>query len=298
MTPTESISIDPAYSGDGRFGWQVLRLDRLHPVVSGNKPFKLSRYLQAAREGGHRGILTFGGAWSNHIHAAAWAAREAGLAAVGLIRGERPASLSPTLMDAERAGMELRFLSRSEYRELSTRGEAYLLPQFPGYLIVPEGGAGPAGMLGAADIMRWIPKDAFDRIICACGTGTTLAGLLSAASPAIQFMGVSVLRGHTGLEQDIRRLLRGHKDLPAFCIEDRFHGGGYAKYDDELIDFMNRFHDRTGIPTDIVYTGKLMRAVDTLATSGFFAANERVLVIHSGGLQGNRSLPSGRLNFS
>ena len=298
MTPTESISIDRASSSDGQFGWQVLRLDRLHPVVSGNKPFKLSRYLREAKEGGYRGILTFGGAWSNHIHAAAFAAREAGLASLGLIRGERPVRLSATLLDAERAGMELRFLSRTEYRELSSRGENFTHLRFPGFLAVPEGGAGAAGMLGAADIMQFIPKDAFDWIICACGTGTTLAGLVSAASPGQRLLGISVLRGHTGLEHDILELLTGRSGLPTFRIEERFHGGGYAKYDDELIDFMNRFHARTGIPTDIVYTGKLMRAVDALAAEGFFSHNERVLVIHSGGLQGNRSLASGRLHFS
>jgi 1-aminocyclopropane-1-carboxylate deaminase len=293
----ESISIDTATSSSGHVTWKVLRLDRVHPVLSGNKPFKLSVYFRAAEEAGHQGMLTFGGAWSNHIHATAFAARSNGLASVGIIRGERPPILSPTLLDAEQAGMELRFVSRSEYRAFRSMSLEMLEKKFPGYTVVPEGGAGHSGMLGAAGIMRYIPEASFDLIICACGTGTTLAGLIAAARPGQRFMGISVLKGHMGMEDDVRQMLKGHKELPEFNITDRFHGGGYAKYDDDLIDFMNRFHAGTEIPTDIIYTGKLMRAIDTLASEGYFDGGMRVLAIHSGGLQGNRSIPPGRLRF-
>lgn len=158
MTPLQSISTDPAASSDGRFHWDVLRLDALHPLVSGNKPFKLSGYLQAAADTGRRGILTFGGAWSNHIHAVAFAARERGLASIGIIRGEPADPLSATLQDAKAAGMQLRFLSRADYRTVRTFGTDDWQLAYPGFLMVPEGGAGVTGVRGAAEIMRLIPE--------------------------------------------------------------------------------------------------------------------------------------------
>ena len=297
MIPPESIPIDTAVSSNGQFSWKVLRLDLLHPVISGNKPFKLSGYLNEAGKAGHSGIVTFGGAWSNHIHATAYATREMGLASIGIIRGARPATLSPTLLDAEQAGMVLRFVSRSEYRALRMLTKEQLEREFPESTVVPEGGTGETGMLGASGIMDLIPKNAFDWIVCACGTGTTLAGLVSAGDAHQRFLGISVLKGHTGLESDINNMLKCKSQNIRYEVIDRFHGGGYAKYDDELINFMIAFHARTGIPTDIIYTGKLMRAIEGLAGEGYFPADARVLAIHSGGLQGNRSLSPGRLPF-
>jgi 1-aminocyclopropane-1-carboxylate deaminase len=273
-----------------------MRLDLIDPVISGNKPFKLSEYIRSAKNAGHQGLATFGGAWSNHIHATAHAALQSGLRSIGIIRGERPGILSPTLSDAEAAGMELRFISRSDYRALRNNIQS-MEDSFPGFTVIPEGGAGAPGMRGAAGIMDLIPAEAYDWIICACGTGTTLAGLISAATSRPQFLGISVLKGHTGLKNDINNLLKYSTENFHYEIIDRFHAGGYAKFDDGLIDFMNDFHQRTGIPTDIVYTGKLMRAIDTLMSEGFFKPDARILAIHSGGLQGNRSVSSGRLHF-
>jgi 1-aminocyclopropane-1-carboxylate deaminase len=275
-----------------------MRLDLIDPVISGNKPFKLSEYISSAKNSGHRGMVTFGGAWSNHIHATAYATRLAGMKSIGIIRGERPAILSPTLSDAEQAGMELRFISRTDYKDLRDLRDESLEEAFPGYTLVPEGGAGKPGMRGAAGIMEYIPSAAFDWIVCACGTGTTLAGLISATKVGQQFLGISVLKGHTGLKSDINGMLKYTTEYAHFEVIDRFHGGGYAKYDDELVNYMNDFHYRTGIPTDIIYTGKLMRAIDMLFQEGFFPPDVRVLAIHSGGLQGNRSLSPGRLHFS
>jgi 1-aminocyclopropane-1-carboxylate deaminase len=297
LIPPESINIDTATSANGAFEWKVLRLDQLHPVVSGNKPFKLSCYLKEAKACGHRGVLTFGGAWSNHIHATAHASREEGLESIGIIRGERPADMSPTLLDAEQAGMELRFVSRSDYRAFRNMSHDELKTRFPDHTIVPEGGAGEMGMQGAADIMRYIPEHQFDWIVCACGTGTTLAGLITAAKKEQRFLGISVLKGHSGLKMDINQMLNKPPEHIHYEIIEKFNGGGYAKYDDDLIDFMNRFHRSTGIPTDIVYTGKLMRAIDLMFSENFFPSDARVIAIHSGGLQGNRSLPAGRLHF-
>jgi 1-aminocyclopropane-1-carboxylate deaminase len=296
LTLPQSIPIDHAYSRDGSFQWQVLRLDQTDPKVSGNKPFKLSGYLALARKTGRNRLLTFGGAWSNHIHATAFAARSAGIACTGIIRGERPQVPSPTLQDAAAAGMDLRFVSRSEYRRLTNAPLEELQNMYPDMIVIPEGGAGPTGVRGAAKIMDLIPEGSADWIVCACGTGTTLAGLISAAPGGTDLLGVSVLKGHAGLYQDISELVPHAPDIQLH-LTDRFHLGGYARFDALLIRFMNEFHEQHGIPTDIVYTAKLMLALDTLGSEGFFPPDSRVIAIHSGGLQGNRSLPVGSLRF-
>jgi 1-aminocyclopropane-1-carboxylate deaminase/D-cysteine desulfhydrase-like pyridoxal-dependent ACC family enzyme len=265
-------------------------------LISGNKPFKLTGYLEMARNMGRSGLLTFGGAWSNHIHATAFAARKAGLACTGIIRGERPMVLSAMLQDAEQAGMVLRFVSRTEYKRLTNATPEDLQNMYPDMLIIPEGGAGITGVTGAANIMNLIPEGCADWIVCACGTGTTLAGLLSSAPSRTNFLGVSILKGHSGMYHDIRKLAPFAEQIH-LEITDRFHLGGYARFDDGLIRFMNGFHEQNGIPTDIVYTAKLMIAIDTLGSEGFFPSNSRVIAIHSGGLQGNRSLQPGSLRF-
>ena len=284
--------------GQVRRSWDILRLDRLHPSVNGNKPFKLHGYLSHALDAGFKGILTFGGPYSNHIHASAHAAHSVGLKSIGIIRGERPDRLSPTLSDAESQGMELRFMDRGHYRAFAdacTRdGHS---DQCPAYLPIPEGGAGFMGMEGAALIHRWIPKGHYDAILCACGTGTTMAGLAKGAEKGQRIVGVSVLKGYMKLESDVRGMAGPIPEGVDLDFIHEHHYGGYAKADGGLTDFMNGFHDRHGIPSDFVYTGKLFHAAEDLMRKGCFRAQERILCIHSGGLQGNRSLPEGTLRF-
>lgn len=276
---------------DGSAGWDVLRLDLLHPVVSGNKPFKLAPYLHRARAEGRPGIATFGGPYSNHIHATAHAAAAAGMPSIGFIRGERPASLSPTLRDAATWGMQLRFLSREDYRVRSQTASADDVGCPPGWMLIPEGGQGPAGVAGACTILDGVPHQHYDRIVCACGTGTTAAGLRLTAGHRTTVVGISVLKGNFGLSRSIR----AYADKGPLQVVDGYHFGGYARATPELLAFMRRFHSASGIATDFVYTAKLMYAVDDLFRKGDFGPKERVLVIHSGGLQGNRSLPDGIL---
>lgn len=293
--------IDTVWSeteGGGQATWDILRLDQLHPSVNGNKPFKLHRHLARAREEGAEGILTFGGPYSNHIHATAYAAREAGLKCVGVIRGERPSCPSPTLRDVMEYGMRLEFLGRRAYRVMEEacvrdgRSAAW-----PGFLVVPEGGGGREGAEGAALIRRWFPPGRYDAVVCACGTGTTLAGLAIDAERGQRIVGVSVLKNHAALEEEVASMVDDPVKAAAVETVHGHHFGGYAKSDSALLSFMNRFHERHGIPTDFVYTGKLMFAVERLFGTGFFDPGERVLCIHSGGLQGNRSLAEGALRF-
>src|ERR1700744_1207958 len=160
----------------------ILRLDRLHPVVSGNKWFKLKGYLQQALQLSGQPLLTFGGAWSNHLIATAYAARDMGLPAIGIVRGERPPTLSATLRAAMALGMQLEFISRRDYAQKEEPGFLrQLSDRYPGACIIPEGGAGIMGITGSEDILRDIDAAGYTHILCAIGTGTTLLGLARAS---------------------------------------------------------------------------------------------------------------------
>jgi len=284
----------------------VLRLDKLHPVVSGNKWFKLKGHLrQALLSPGHP-ILTFGGPWSNHLVATAFSAKQLGLQAIGVIRGERPPKLSATLEAAITYGMSLVFISREEYTrkeqpDFLRRLTALYPEQLPvfhsGVYIIPEGGGGEAGILGSEDILRGIDTANYTHILCAIGTGTTFIGLVRATAPGQMVIGVPVLKGFTTLDT-IDRENRLTAELQSRCrLLPGFHFGGYARHPQQLLDFMNRFYRETGIPSDIVYTGKLFYALEHSISHSLFPAQSRLLIIHSGGLQGNQSLPSGKLDF-
>jgi 1-aminocyclopropane-1-carboxylate deaminase len=269
----------------------VLRLDRLHPVISGNKWFKLKNYLQQAQRSAANPIITFGGAWSNHLIATAFAAREARLDAVGIVRGEKPLVLSTTLSAALRYGMQLEFISRREY---SKKSGAHFLRQlslrYPGAYIIPEGGAGPPGIRGSEDILRITDTSRYTHILCAIGTGTMFQGLIRASLPGQSVIGVPVLKG-------LFPLILSPDQSERAQVLHGYHFGGYARHPPELIDFMNEFYRETTIPSDIVYTGRLFYALRDSIKRNFFPVSSRILVIHSGGLQGNGSLKPGLLEF-
>lgn len=270
----------------------VLRLDLIHPVISGNKWFKLKIYLEDALRLGMDTLVTYGGAYSNHIVAAAAACRLHGLKSIGIIRGEKPLTLSPTLQDASSYGMELEFISREDYR--NRRVPEHIAARQNTYL-VSEGGYGIKGAEGAASILAEAGGN-YTHIVAAAGTGTMLAGLVLAAGAGQEVIGIPVLKNLNSLREEIDALLPQEKK-GSFRLLDGFHFGGYARHNAELIRFMNSWYELTGVPTDFVYTGKLFFALDQLMQQGYFPEGSRVLVIHSGGLQGNRSLPKGTLIF-
>jgi 1-aminocyclopropane-1-carboxylate deaminase/D-cysteine desulfhydrase-like pyridoxal-dependent ACC family enzyme len=276
----------------------VLRLDLLHPVVSGNKPFKLQPFLSRARAEGRTGVLTFGGPYSNHIHATAFAAAEAGMRSMGIIRGESAATPSPTLRDAEAWGMQLVYMERESYRRQRRLSDTELRARYADWMPIPEGGCSAEGALGAMGILDGVPTHAYDRIVCACGTGTMAAGLRMAADPETKITGIPVLKGHHGLSADILSLIPEKSFTGNLEIIEGYDFGGYARKTERLLEFMGRFHHASSIPTDFVYTAKLMYAIDDLFRNGSIGTNERVLAIHSGGLQGNRSLPKDMLPYS
>lgn len=291
----DNIRLDPIKNLYHQFCVEVdvLRLDLIHAQVSGNKWFKLTEYLAEARHQKKSTVVTFGGAYSNHILATAVACRDSNFKSLGIIRGERPAQLSETLQDAMAAGMELLFISREEYRLKKIPAS---VDQSCAY-IINEGGYGLPGRNGAAEILCMRDSPHYTDIVAATGTGTTLAGLVYAATPVQQITGVSVLKNEGSIAAGINRLLPAEKQNHFSMIHD-FHFGGYAKCNQNLIDFMNDWFRKTGIPSDFVYTGKLFYAVDRLIRERRWKPGSRLLVIHSGGLQGNRSLDPGKLIFS
>jgi 1-aminocyclopropane-1-carboxylate deaminase len=279
-----------------RIAMDVLRLDLFHPQVSGNKWFKLKEYLEEARQQGKNILLTFGGAYSNHIAATAAAGKEAGLKTIGVIRGEAAPTLSHTLEQARADGMELFFVSREVYKTKQVPQEVWAKYPQSDVHVIGEGGYDLKGREGAQSILDHCDRDLYTHLVAACGTGTTLAGLVAAALPGQEVVGIPVLKNLEGLEKEINLLLPPALHSHYTLLPD-YHFGGYAKKSPELIGFMNRWYQKTGIPSDFVYTGKLFYAVDDLIRKGYFPGGSRILVIHSGGLQGNLSLPKGTLIF-
>ncbi len=274
----------------------LLRLDLLHPVISGNKWFKLKYYLAEALDQQKTTISTFGGAFSNHIIATAYAAQQSGLESIGIIRGEKSNPESTTLLQAQAYGMKLIFIDREQYKNKKEIMDEY---NHPKNYWIGEGGRGELGARGASEILTLpcLSDQAYTHILCATGTGTMLAGLVKKASPDQQIIGISVLKNHHSINEEVNALLSVEEKEKPFQIISGYHFGGYAKHPPALIAFMKELWHAEKVPTDIVYTSKLLYAVKVLLRKGFFPANSRLLVIHSGGLQGNQSLNPGTLPF-
>lgn len=270
----------------------VLRTDLIHPVISGNKWFKLRFYLDEAVKKGYKTIGSFGGAYSNHIVALAAAAKMSGLASIGIIRGE--ADDSPTLQEARELGMKIITVSRESFKDREEIIQSF--PKQNEIYWVEEGGYGLQGARGAATILSAMDCSGFTHILCACGTGTMAAGLIMGAADHQKIIGISVLKNNKTLEKSIAGLLPDALHRKIHCIHD-YHFGGYAKHPVQLIDYMNDFYQRTNIPSDIVYTSKLFYAAEDLIQKGYFEETANILLIHSGGLQGNRSLSKNTLCF-
>lgn len=276
-------------------GVEVLlrRDDLIDAHCSGNKYYKLFYNLKLARQAGAKRLITAGGAWSNHLYALAHAARDAGFSCRALVRGERPATLSSTLQDAENAGMELEFISRGEYRLLSRQGPEFLEPDD---YFIPEGGANSAGERGAQilgkAIAATIPRTGRQFVCLAVGTGGTFKGVTQALPASIPSVGISVLKGPAG-SSVIGSEMGSEADADIAAVNWRllwgFAAGGYAKkLPESLLAFWRDFEQDHQIPLDPVYTLKTLHAVDSLARQGYWPRNSRVIVIHTGGLQGRR----------
>lgn len=276
----------------------VIRLDRIHPVISGNKLFKLHHFLQQAIENEPKSILTFGGAYSNHLAATAYACNRLGLKSIGIVRGEESSQLSHTLLFCRENKMQLKFISRNEYAEKDNESFIQkLCNEFDNPLIVPEGGYDARGAKGASLIMDLLKDKNYTHVCCATGTATTIAGLLSAVEENQQIISIPVLKGMNDIEERILFLINDKKKLKQLTVLNNYHFGGYAKSNTELFSFMNELYKTYQLPTDFVYTGKMMFGVFDAIEKNLFQKGSKIACLHTGGLQGNLSLPKGTLIF-
>lgn len=261
----------------------VKRDDLIDAVISGNKWRKLKHNILAAQAQNYHTILTFGGAFSNHIAATARVGKVFGLNTIGVIRGEEFTPLNPTLYQAKEDGMILIYVSRGDYKlkdspELINK----LKEQFGDFYLIPEGGGNNLGVEGCAEIVKEVDIK-FDYILTDCGTGATLAGIVSAINENQVAIGIPVLKSGDFIRKEVDSFLG--VELP-FKLYTDYHFGGYAKHTQELIDFMRIFYKETGIKTDPVYTAKLFFGLLDLVKKDSFPIGSKIVVVHTGGLQG------------
>ncbi len=267
-----------------RISLHIKREDSIHPFISGNKFRKLKYNLVEALAHGHHTLLTFGGAYSNHIAATAYAGHEKGLRTIGVIRGDELSEKwreNPTLKFAHGHGMQFKFVSREAYRD---KHDPLFLEQLESewgpYHLLPEGGTNAAAVKGCEEILTREDSD-FNTICCCVGTGGTLAGIINSAHPGQQILGFPALKGDF-LKEDIRKFARREN----WELQTDYHFGGYAKIRPELVHFINDFRQKTQISLDPVYTGKMVFGILDLVRQDYFPPKTKILAIHTGGLQG------------
>jgi 1-aminocyclopropane-1-carboxylate deaminase/D-cysteine desulfhydrase-like pyridoxal-dependent ACC family enzyme len=307
--PLQKI-VDPLISSSGVTLF-VLRLDQMHPHISGNKYFKLKYNLEEAKRQKRETLVTFGGAYSNHIAAVAAAGKEFGFKTIGIIRGDElhPAPVQPhpqpfspgrreqqplnnTLRFAKDCGMQLHFVSREEYRNKNSSKLIHSLTDSLNHYILPEGGTNELAVKGCAEILSLIDIP-FDHVCCAVGTGGTLAGIVSSLKGKQRAIGFSVLKGGEFLKKEVEKLLTSpapdkNRDAPPSKgeLNSQYHFGGYGKYTPQLLKFIDDFEKQNNIPLEQVYTGKMMFGIYDLIQKGRFKRNETIVAVHTGGLQG------------
>lgn len=288
----QSVTIDEirnAWLSQQRIQLRMLRLDKIHPVISGNKWFKLKENLRAAKQCHKNTLLTFGGAYSNHLIATAAAARESGFYSIGFIRGfHGNPQTNPTLKACLEYGMELKFLSREAYNQ---KDEEYFIAQlkqqYPKAWIIPEGGNNSQGRKGVEEIVRYQPNDA-ELIVLPVGSGATFAGLRNVTPSSKKMMGFVPFKNADNLKVEIQSHLLPSVGNWELCTDNQF--GGFAKQTPELLRFLNAFYRDYQIPLDFIYTGKMMFGLFELIQQHHFPKHTSILAIHTGGLQGNASL--------
>ncbi|MHA3735890.1 1-aminocyclopropane-1-carboxylate deaminase/D-cysteine desulfhydrase [Pseudomonas sp. Eth.TT006] len=274
----------------------ILRLDQIDPLISGNKWFKLVEHLKAADRIGARGIISLGGAHSNHLHALAAAGKRLGFETVGLLRGHP--QQTPTVMDLQAFGMRLHWLGYGGYRARHEPG--FWGPwqaQYPHLHAVPEGGGGLAGALGCKALKEQVTAQLGKLGWCdyhgwwlACGTGTTLAGLVLAEAGANPVYGALAVPEDHGVAQQVQAIVRAAGvGAAGYALFDASRGG-FAKVDAQLLEFIERSEQASGVPLEPLYTGKALLALKQQVEAGGFEYGTRLIFVHTGGLQGRRGL--------
>ena len=282
ISENQQIELNSKFNGDYRF--YIKREDEIHKNISGNKFRKLKYIIQDFKRSDKTALLTYGGAYSNHIAAVARAGQLQGCKTIGIIRGEElqvQSNSNPTLRFAKQCGMELKFVGREHYRTLTQNNQLpEMLDSGYDYYIVPEGGTSKLAIKGCEEILT-ASDSLFDYICVAVGTGGTIAGILNAADPQQQVLGFSALKGTFQHE-----VIQKYSSRTNYKLTDEFSFGGYAKIDSNLIRFINDFKAENGILLDPVYTAKMVFGIYQLMSRGYFRKNSCILAIHTGGLQG------------
>lgn len=261
----------------------------MHPIISGNKFRKLKYNLEEAKQQNKKTLLTFGGAFSNHILAVAGAGAEFGFNTIGVIRGEELENNindNPTLSQAKDFGMQFHFVSRDLYREKETHSFILQLQdKYGDFYFLPEGGTNFLAIKGCEEILTVEDKTFFTHVVCSTGTGGTFSGLVNSSTENQQLIGFSSLKGAF-----LSDVIRNFVTKSNWIINDDYHFGGYGKVNCELIQFLNAFYKQTKIPLDPIYTGKMVYGVMDLIEKDFFPPNAKILMIHTGGLQGVKGM--------
>jgi len=280
--------IQSAFLSKARIKLLVKREDLNHPFVGGNKWWKLKYNLEEARRTGCQKLLTFGGAFSNHIYATAAAAKACGVESIGIIRGEERLPLNSTLAFAARQGMQLHYVSREAYRKKAEpEFIENLKKKFGDFYLIPEGGTNRWAIKGCAEWAQQLREIKFDCLCLPVGTGGTIAGLVSGLSGR-NVVGFAALKNADFLSDEVRSLVLDYtgKEFPNWRIETQYHFGGYAKSNKELQDFIQSFEQENGIALDQVYTGKMMFGILDSIRQNKFDRETTILALHTGGLQG------------
>ena len=265
----------------------VKRDELLHPIISGNKWRKLKYALNNALSRGADTLISMGGAYSNYLHALAYTGKQLDLKTIGIIRGERPNLLNPTLQDMEAWGMQLHFVSRPEYRPYRQYLHWDALPGInPGQYWLPEGGSSQWARQGIEELAAEIDIP-YNMLCVPCGTGATLAGLINAVPEKVTVLGFSALKNADYLDNEIGAQLSNNNFTRWHLFKD-YHFGGFAKINSDLTAFMQNFEEKTSILLEPVYTAKMFYGIYDLAAKGYFPPGTRIVAIHTGGLQGRR----------
>jgi len=268
----------------------IKREDLNHPCISGNKWWKLKYNLEHVLDKGYSGVLTFGGAFSNHLYATAAATNELGLSSIGMVRGEETLPLNPTLSFAKAMGMDLHYIDRATYRRKNeSEFTQSLRNEFEDFYLIPEGGTNDLAIKGCEEWAAELNKNIdFEYLCLPVGTGGTISGMINVLKEK-KIIGFSSLKGGSFLIDEIQPWLTHQIDN--WRIETSYHFGGYGKSTDELSNFILEFETRYHIPLDPIYTGKMMFGVFDLIQRSAFPSGSKILVLHTGGLQG-RSQPN------
>jgi len=270
----------------------IKRDEMIHPVIQGNKWRKLKYNILEAQKNKKDTLLSFGGAYSNHLHALAAAGKQLGLKTIGIIRGEAPQALNPCLQDMLDWGMQLKFIKRIEYKQKNEPDFIQnLRHEFGDFHLIPEGGNNTPGKKGCTELLEEL-DDHYDVICCEVGSGTMLSSLIqSDSSRASEYLGFAIMK-NPQLDQEIKDSLNSSNNLnfvlTPWKINHEYHFDGFAKTTPELNDFIKNFKQQHNIQLEPVYSGKMLWGILDLIRRDYFKADSKILAIHGGGLQGLR----------